>query len=164
MVLLMLGMVVVSNADMPMVLGLCSMTALTNFSGGDVGAEIVDLEAGALEHHGDEVLADVVQVALDGADDNFAGWGGAAAARCGLGMARPPCIARADTSISGTKYLFSSNKRPTSPIAAIRPSLQARLRGQPDRQGRVHTRFGTGPRPLTELRRRWSRSVARCHS
>ncbi len=37
-----------------------------------VDAEIDDLEAGALEHHRDEILADVVNVAFDGSDDNFA--------------------------------------------------------------------------------------------
>src|SRR6476660_9735720 len=37
-----------------------------------VDAEVEDLEAGALEHHPDEVLADVVDVALDRADDDLA--------------------------------------------------------------------------------------------
>ncbi len=37
-----------------------------------VDAEIDHLEAGALEHHADEVLADVVHVALDRADDDLA--------------------------------------------------------------------------------------------
>jgi hypothetical protein len=37
-----------------------------------VHAEVDDLEPGALHHHGDEVLADVVQVALDGAEDKGA--------------------------------------------------------------------------------------------
>ena len=39
---------------------------------GVVDAEVDDLEAGALEHHRDEVLADVVDVALDGADHDRA--------------------------------------------------------------------------------------------
>ena len=43
-----------------------------------------DLEAGALEHHPDEVLADVVDVALDRADDDLADRLGA-----GLGEERP---------------------------------------------------------------------------
>ena len=38
--------------------------------GGDVGAEVDDIEAAAFEHRGDEVLADVMEVALDGADDD----------------------------------------------------------------------------------------------
>src|SRR5208282_5697982 len=36
----------------------------------DVGAEIDDFESAALEHGGDNVLADVVQVAFDSADDD----------------------------------------------------------------------------------------------
>ena len=40
--------------------------------GGDAGAEVDDREAGALQEHADEVLADVVQVALDGADHDRA--------------------------------------------------------------------------------------------
>ena len=43
----------------------------------------IDLEPGALHHHGDEVLADVVNVALDGADDHLADLG-----RAGLGQER----------------------------------------------------------------------------
>ncbi len=42
------------------------------------GAEIDDLEAGALEHHRHEVLADVVEVALDRAEHHCAGAGGLA--------------------------------------------------------------------------------------
>src|SRR5262249_48763247 len=38
--------------------------------GRDVAAEIVDLEARTLEHHGDQVLADVVEIALRRADDD----------------------------------------------------------------------------------------------
>ena len=37
-----------------------------------VDAEVEDLEAGTLEHHPDQVLADVVDVALDGADYHLA--------------------------------------------------------------------------------------------
>ena len=44
-----------------------------------IHAEVDDLEARALEHHGDQVLADVVQVALDRADGDLArGFGHAA--------------------------------------------------------------------------------------
>ncbi len=38
----------------------------------DVDAEVVDLEAVDVEHEDDDVLADVVDVALDGADDDLA--------------------------------------------------------------------------------------------
>ena len=37
-----------------------------------VDPDVEDLESGALEHHRHEVLADVVDVALDGADDHLA--------------------------------------------------------------------------------------------
>src|SRR6202166_4942450 len=37
-----------------------------------VDAEVDDLEAGALKHHRHQVLADIVDVALDGADDDLA--------------------------------------------------------------------------------------------
>ena len=37
-----------------------------------IDAEIDDLETGAFHHHADEVLADVVNVAFDGADDHLA--------------------------------------------------------------------------------------------
>ena len=49
-----------------------------------VDAEVEDLEAGALEHHPDEVLADVVDVALDRPDDDLAD-----RLRAGLGEQRP---------------------------------------------------------------------------
>ena len=41
--------------------------------GGDVLAEVDDLEPGALAHHADQVLADVVQVTLHGAEQQLAG-------------------------------------------------------------------------------------------
>src|SRR5207247_3117802 len=40
--------------------------------GRHVPAEVYDLEAGALEHHGHQILADVVQVALRGTDHDDA--------------------------------------------------------------------------------------------
>ena len=52
--------------------GLCSSSAARNVVGVGVDPEIEDLEAGALEHHRDEVLADVVDVALHGADHDLA--------------------------------------------------------------------------------------------
>jgi hypothetical protein len=38
-----------------------------------VHAQVMDLEVGHIEHEADDVLADVVDVALDGADDDLAG-------------------------------------------------------------------------------------------
>ena len=51
---------------------MCSSMAPKIFLDRIVDAEIDDLEARAFHHHGDEVLADVVDVALDGADHHLA--------------------------------------------------------------------------------------------
>ena len=80
----MYGIVVVSSADMPRMSGLCCSSAAMNLSASVLMPRSNDLEAGALEHHPDEVLADVVDVALDGADDDLADRLGA-----GLGEQRP---------------------------------------------------------------------------
>ena len=70
-----------------------------------IDADVVHLEAGALGHHADEVLADVVQVAAHRAHQQHAD------ARCvalsfalssGLSTAMPAFIARAAISTSGT--------------------------------------------------------------
>ena len=55
-----------------------------NLSASVLMPEVEHLEPGALEHHADEVLADVVDVALDGADHDLADRLGA-----GLGEERP---------------------------------------------------------------------------
>ena len=65
-------MVVVSSADMPRMSGLCFFQRGQKFLDGVVDAEIDDFEPRALEHHRDQVLADVVDVALDGADHDLA--------------------------------------------------------------------------------------------
>ena len=60
-----------------------------NLSASVLMPEVEHLEAGALEHHRDQVLADVVDVALDRADDDLAD-----RLRAGLGEERPedaPC-------------------------------------------------------------------------
>ena len=80
----MYGIVVVSSADMPRMSGLCSSSAARNDVGVGVDAEVEHLEAGALEHHRDEVLADVVDVALHGADHDLAD-----RLHAGLGEQRP---------------------------------------------------------------------------
>ena len=63
-------MVTVSSADMQTTCGLRSFDGGDEVFRRDVGAEIDDLESAALEHGGDDVLANVVQVAFDGADDD----------------------------------------------------------------------------------------------
>ncbi len=52
--------------------GLVLLDRLEIVLDGIVDAEVDDLEAGAFHHHADEVLADVVDVALHGADDHLA--------------------------------------------------------------------------------------------
>ena len=66
----MYGMVVVSSADMPRMSGLCSSSAAMNLSASVLIPRSNTSKPGALEHHRDEVLADVVDVALDRADDD----------------------------------------------------------------------------------------------
>ena len=68
----MYGIVVVSSADMPRMSGWCSSSAARNLSTSVLMPRSNDLEAGALEHHRHEVLADVVDVALHGADHDLA--------------------------------------------------------------------------------------------
>ena len=68
----MYGIVVVSSARHAEDVGLVLGQGVDELVGVGVDAEVDDLEAGALEHHPDEVLADVVDVALDRADDDLA--------------------------------------------------------------------------------------------
>jgi hypothetical protein len=80
----MYGIVVVSSARHPEDVGLVLLERREVVLDRVVDAEVDHLEAGALEHHRDEVLADVVDVALDGADHDLADALGA-----GLGEQRP---------------------------------------------------------------------------
>ena len=90
---------------MPMMVGLALVGGGHELLDALVHADVVDLEAGALGHHADEVLADVVQVAAHGAHQQHAG---AARRRrpcalsSGLSTAMPAFIARAAISTSGT--------------------------------------------------------------
>jgi hypothetical protein len=68
----MYGIVVVSSADMPEDVGLVLLERVEVFLDRIVDADVDDLEARALEHHRHQVLADVVDVALDGADHHLA--------------------------------------------------------------------------------------------
>ena len=80
--------------------GLCSCDRLDELLGRDVDAEVVDGEAGALEHDVDEVLADVVHVALDGAHDV-----GADLLRARLGEQRAEDVERALHRARGDEHL-----------------------------------------------------------
>ncbi len=72
------------------------------------------LEAGALEHHRHEVLADVVDVALDGADHDLADpLGAPVSASSGRRISIPAFIAFAASSTSGTKRMPSRKSIPT---------------------------------------------------
>ena len=72
MVRFMAGMVVVMSAEMPTICAPCSSTAATNFSGATSRPRLCTLKPAPFEHHGDEVLADVVEIALRRADDDHA--------------------------------------------------------------------------------------------
>ena len=107
-----IGIVVVRNAEKPTTSGLCSWIASMNVSGATWTPMSIDLEAGALEHDVDEVLADVVHVALDRAHQERADRLGA-----GVGEQRPEdleraLIARPAISISGTKKSPRSKRAP----------------------------------------------------
>ena len=69
------GSVVVSRALMPTMLAACSRAAATKAAGLTPVPRLTTVEAGPLQEHADEVLADVVQVALDGADHDHAAAG-----------------------------------------------------------------------------------------
>ena len=84
--------------------GLCSLDLLDELLRRHVDAEVDDREAGALEHDVAEVLADVVDVALDRAHQERADLLAVpVSASSGRRMSSAPCIARAAISISGTK-------------------------------------------------------------
>ncbi len=57
--------------------------------GPDVGAQVMDLESGPLQHGNDEILSDVVEIALDGAGDDDSG--GLRAGRGQQGLQRLHC-------------------------------------------------------------------------
>ena len=90
---------------MPMMVGLHFVGGGQELLDALVDADVVHLEARALGHHADEVLADVVQVAAHGAHQQHAGrfWlPSFAALSSGLSTAMPAFIARAAISTSGT--------------------------------------------------------------
>ena len=74
-------------------------------------AHVDDLEVVALEHDGDDVLADVVHVALDGGDDDLALGLGLAAGRRPAPSSRPRCRA------AGAPPPASSRARSSPPAA-----------------------------------------------
>ena len=95
-----IGIVVVRNAEKPTMSGLCSLICCDEFLGRDVDAEVEHGEAGALEHDVDEVLADVVDVALDGAHHVRAD-----RLRAGLGQQRAQDVERTLHRPGGDQHL-----------------------------------------------------------
>src|SRR3546814_14392179 len=70
-----------------------------------VDAEVDDVEAGAFHHHGDEVLADVVDVAINGADHH-----GAELRRAGFHKKRPTDVHAALHGVSGQQHHRNDTK------------------------------------------------------
>ncbi len=84
----------------------------------DLHAEVDDLEAGALEHDVDEVLADVVDVALDGAHQELAD-----RLHAGLGEQRPQHLHGAGHRAPGDEHLGHEE------VAALEPRADLLQRG-----------------------------------
>ena len=98
--------------------GWCSSIAATNFSGAHLHAEVDHLEAGALEHDVDEVLADVVDVALDRAHQELAD-----GLDAGLGEQRAQPLHRAGHRAAGDQHLGHEE------VAALEPGADLLQRG-----------------------------------
>ena len=88
-----IGIVVVRNAEKPTMSGLVLLDRRDELLRGHLDAEVDHLEAGALEHDVHQVLADVVDVALDRAHQERADGLGA-----GVGQERAQHVERAATS------------------------------------------------------------------
>ena len=90
---------------MPMIVGLHFVGGGHELLDALIDADVVDLEAGALGHHADQVLADVVQVAAHRAHQQHADaawWRRPWRVSSGLSTAMPAFMARAAISTSGT--------------------------------------------------------------
>ena len=117
---------------MPRMSGLCLLERREVLLDRVVDAEIDDLEAGALEHHRDQVLADVVNVALDRADDDLADrLGTPVSASSGRRISMPPFIEFAASSTSGTNRMPSRKSMPTMRMPSTRASFSTFSAFQP---------------------------------
>ena len=127
--------------------GSCSLHLLDERLGRDVDAEVVDGEAGALEHDVAEVLADVVHVALDRAHDERADRPRpsrrAAAAGC---RARPASRARRSASRGRRSRRARSARRPPRATGSAR--RRASSRAEPS-----SSPWLTSPAPRARCRR-----------
>ncbi len=103
--------------------------------GRHVDAEVVDLEAAGGEHHADEVLADLVDVALDRADHD-------ATDHVALGGLALPAPAPGRPSPSASRA-----QRASCPAGTARPGRTARRRRTARGPARCRSRPAAAPRP-----------------
>ncbi len=108
-----------------------------------VDPEVEDLEAGALEHHPDEVLADVVDIALDGPDDDLPDRLGA-----GLGEERPKDLHAGLHRVGGEQDL--GHEQDAVPEVDA-DDLHARDEGIVENLGRAEATLEEDVRPLDDL-------------
>ena len=134
-------MVVVKKAERATIVPSFSLDGGDELLRRHVHAQVDHLESAAFEHRGDEVLTDVVQVALHRADHYPACPLDARGQQQGEISPRATFIARAAMSSSGTKYSLHSNRLPTSSIAGIMHLLTNSL-GSAPAQGLLGGRFG----------------------
>ena len=133
------------------------------FLGGDVGAEVNDLEPGAFQHHGNQVLADTCTCAARSASAGVSCRSpltvptttlpaGVAppAARCGFKMARPPLHGA-----GGDEHFGDGDHVPLEQAADLthrgdQAVLHRPLRDQSGRQGCVHACLGAFSVPFPD--------------
>ena len=113
-----------SKPDSPIASGPMLAERLDQFLGRHLDAEIDDAVAVVAENDLDQVLADVVDVALDGREHNLAAWLALSDfSMCGSRCATAAFIASADCSTSATIIWLALNSRPTSSMPFINGPL-----------------------------------------
>ena len=120
-----IGIVVVRNAEKPDDVRLVLLDRLDELLRRDLHAQVDDLEAGALEHDVDQVLADVVHVTLDRPITMVPIASAPVSASSGRRICSAPTIALPAMSISGTKKSPRSNLAPTSSRDGISASYSS---------------------------------------
>ena len=150
------GSEVVSSEDMAMMSACSRRAASRKACGADVGAQIDHLEAVDLEHQRHHVLADVVDVALRGADDHRAR-GRAVAARMRGWPVRAPLACMALTT---TPARIRSGRNTSSRLKASPIDLQDRLDDVPEEFERCDALGERVLRPARPRRPRPAPSIA----
>ena len=113
-----------SRPDMPMASALCSLPGVDDVVDRLLDAEVVDRVAVVGEDDVDEVLADVVDVALDGGQhDRALATGPSTFSMCGSRWATAAFIVSADCSTKGSCIWPAPNRSPTTFMPASRMSL-----------------------------------------